>query len=383
MFTYENLKLFNNLNKDIEWIKRKTVFLTVHGSIAYGLNTPESDIDVRGVCCTPKEYLLGFNKNFDQYITSDPIDCTIFNIQKFFNLTSQGNPNTLELLFVDPEHHIYVDDLGKSLIENKDLFLSKQLKERYIGYAKAQAHRIKNHKRWIDSNIKPPPTREEFGIKPELSISKEQLLTFNSAISKQLDKWNCDFEPFSESQKVYLKNKVSSILSEMNILSDDIWQLAARQLGASENFILILQKEKAYQNLVDDYANYQSWKKNRNSKRAALEAKHGYDLKHATALIRLLKLGKEILETGKVQIKRIHDREELMSIKNGAWKYEDIINYADKIEDEVKEAYKNSKLPNQPNIKKLDQLLINIVEASMSNYSLYNIKKSIKELLNG
>jgi hypothetical protein len=97
--------------------------------------------------------------------------------------------------------------------------------------------------------------------------------------------------------------------------------LAARKLGASENFIFLLQKEKAYQNLIDDYNNYNTWKKNRNPKRAALEAKIGYDAKHATQLIRLLKLGKEVLLTGKLQVKRINDREELMEIKNCKWEY--------------------------------------------------------------
>lgn len=104
-------EIFSNVDNHLKWLVNRTIFLTVHGSIAYGLNSPESDIDVRGIAIPELSYLFGFNKNFEQYITSKPTDCTIFNIQKFFTLTSQGNPNTLELLFVDPEHHIYVDDL--------------------------------------------------------------------------------------------------------------------------------------------------------------------------------------------------------------------------------------------------------------------------------
>jgi hypothetical protein len=210
-----------------------------------------------------------------------------------------------------------------------------------------------------------PPSREEFGLKPEFSIPKEQLLTINAAISKQLDKWNCDFEPFSEPQKIYLRGKVSDILSEMKILSDDKWELAARSLGADENFIYILQKEKAYQNLVDDYHNYSTWLKNRNPKRAALEAKIGYDAKHMTQLIRLLKLGKEVLLTGKLQVKRLYDREELMEIKNCLVPYEKIIEYADKIEDEVKQAYFKSPLPLKPDINYLDNLCIELIEKAL------------------
>ena len=74
-------KLFAYIPPHLNWLRDKTLFLTIYGSIAYGLNTPESDVDIRGICFTPKEYLFGFNKHFNEYIKSDP-DCTIFNIQK-------------------------------------------------------------------------------------------------------------------------------------------------------------------------------------------------------------------------------------------------------------------------------------------------------------
>ena len=109
------------------------------------------------------------------------------------------------------------------------------------------------------------------------------------------------------------------------------------------------------------------WKVGRNPKRAALEAKHGYDLKHATQLVRLLILGKEILETGKVQVKRTHDRQMLMDIKTGAWTFDRLIDYADKIEAEVKLSYANSKLPN---INYLDKLCISLMEKSLSGEDL-------------
>lgn len=373
-------QIFGKLNKDIEWLKNNTIFLTIHGSIAYGLNTPESDIDVRGITIPTKEYFTGFNKKFNEYIISDP-DCTIFNIVKFFNLSSQGNPNTLELLFVDPEHHIYVDALGRSLIDNRNYFLSKQLKERYIGYAKAQAHRIKNHRRYILNPLTKKPERKDFGLPDKFLIEKNQYDAIKSLINKKIESWNPDFEPFTESQKIYLQGKVSDILSEMEITRDEKWEAASRSIGLNENLILIIKKEKEFENKLEDWENYLKWKKNRNPKRAALEEKYLYDLKHGTQLVRLLKLGKEILETGKVQVKRTYDRNELMAIKNGAWTYDQLIEYADKIENDVKVAYNNSKLPNQPNIKYLDNLCISLVEKSLSNYSWYNISKSLRKMI--
>src|ERR1019366_8626225 len=357
-------QIYSSLNKDLSWIEKHTIFLTIHGSIAYGLNTPESDIDLRGFCTTPKEYLLGFNKNFEQYITKEP-DCTIFNIKKFFALTCQNNPNTLELLFVEPEHHIFVNEIGKVLLDNRDRFLSKLVKERYIGYSKAQAHRIIQHRTWLLHPIEAMPLRKDFGLSEKIPIGKNQFDAVKSLIQKKLESWIPDFEPFSDSQKIYLQNKVSDILSEVNIYADDKYAAAARSIGLDENLIQIIKKEKEFENKVQEHKNYLSWKENRNPKRALQEAVVGYDCKHATQLIRLLILGKEILDTGKVQVKRTFDREKLMEIKTGKWSYEKLIESTDKMEFEVKESYKNSKLPNQPDIKYLDNLCIELIERNL------------------
>lgn len=354
--------LFKNLNKDIAWIPERICFLTIHGSHAYGLNTPESDIDYRAICIPPKHYFLSFGASFDQYVTTDP-DNQVFNIKKFFALTFAGNPNTLELLFTDPLDHIHVSDAGKILIENRDKFLSKQLKERYIGYAKAQAHRIISHRKFL---LNPPenlPTRKEMGLPEKPLVEKHTYDAIKSLINTKLESWNPRFEPFTDSQKIYLNGKVSDILSEIKITSDDKWAAAGRTIGLSENVIELIKKEKEYENKINDYYSYMSWKKNRNPKRAELEAKFGMDLKHLTQLIRLLKLGKEVLETGKVNVKRTDDREELLGIKNGSMTYEDAIAYADKIEKEVVAAYDKSPLPNQPDAKYLNELCIKLIES--------------------
>jgi len=355
-------QVLSHVPKNLSWMKDHILFLTVHGSIAYGLNTPESDIDLRGICTTPKEYLYGFRDKFEQWILHLPIDSTIFEIKKFFSLTSNNNPNTIEIIFTNPEDHLYISPAGQLILDNRNMFLSKQVKERYIGYAKAQAKRIRSHRNYILNPMKSPPSREEMGLPTQPQIEKNQFDAVKAMIQKKIESWIPDFEPFTESQKIYLQNKVSDILAEMEIKSEDKWLAAARSIGLDDNLILVIKQEKEYENKLEDYRSYCEWKKNRNPKRAALEEKYRFDLKHATNLVRLLKMGKEILDTGIVQVKRIHDREELMAIKNGAWTYEQLISYADEIEAEVQESYKNSKLPNQPDAKSLNALCMKIVE---------------------
>lgn len=102
--------------------------------------------------------------------------------------------------------------------------------------------------------------------------------------------------------------------------------------------------------------------KNRNPKRAALEEKHFYDTKHAYHLVRLIRMCKEILETGRVIVKR-PDREELLFIRNGGWTYEQLIEYANTINRQLDEICAKSAIPDRPDMKFIDNLCMEIIES--------------------
>ena len=71
---------------------------------------------------------------------------------------------------------------------------------------------------------------------------------------------------------------------------------------------------------------------------------------------------KEIITTGKVIVKR-PDRDELLYIRNGGWKYDQLIEFAEKEEKEIDELYKTSNaLPSKPDIQYLDDLCVKLVE---------------------
>lgn len=50
----------------------------------------------------------------------------------------QANPNVIEMLGNLPEHYLYVSNAGRMLLDNKKLFLSKQVVHSFGGYATAQ-----------------------------------------------------------------------------------------------------------------------------------------------------------------------------------------------------------------------------------------------------
>lgn len=96
-------------------------------------------------------------------------------------------------------------------------------------------------------------------------------------------------------------------------------------------------------------------------KRKELVQKYGYDCKNAAHLIRLLRMGKEFLTDGILQVKR-KDAGDLINIKKGLWTLEQVHEAADKEFAYLNEAYIRSTLPAQPDTGKIDNLLCEIVE---------------------
>lgn len=304
----------------LSWIPARTIFLTRAGSHAYGLATPESDVDLRGVAIPPREYFLGFAQRFEQAEAPDP-DLVIYDIRKFFQLAAACNPSIVELLWTAAEDHVLVTPLGQQLFAQRSLFLSRRAKQTFSGYAVAQLKRLNTHRRWL---LHPPthkPTRAEFGI-PETSLLSADILGAIEAIEQ----------------------KAPQDLSTIPAHVMDLYR-----------------RERGYQNALREWRQYEHWKAHRNPKRAALEAKMGFDGKHAAHLVRLMRMCREILETGAVVVKR-PDREELLAIRNGAWSYEQLMQWSEQEERALEEVLARSPLPSAPDIHKLDALCMAMVE---------------------
>jgi predicted nucleotidyltransferase len=308
---------------NLSWAPQRTIFLTRAGSHAYGLATPESDLDLRGVVIPPKEYFLGFARHFEQAESCEP-DLVLYDIRKFFVLAAACNPSIIELLWTDAEDHLLVVSLGRRLPDHRSLFLSRRVRRTFSGYAVAQLKRIKTHRRWL---IQPPthkPTRAEFGL-PATSLLSADILGAIEAVERQ----------------------------------------AAQNLSAFPAYVMDLyQRERAYRNALCEWQQYEHWKRHRNPKRAELEAKTGYDSKHAMHLVRLMRSCREILTTGQVIVRR-PDREELLAIHDGAWSYEQLIQWSEHEDQALDVIAAHSPLPEAPDSQKLDALCIAMVEEAI------------------
>jgi uncharacterized protein len=346
------------------WLRERTVFLTRHGSQAYGLATATSDEDFKGVAVPPAAYFLGFARRFEQVVTNDP-DAVVYDIRKFFELARDCNPNIVEVLWTEPEDHVIVTPAAGALIDARSSFLSKKARHTFAGYATAQLKRINVHHKWLRDPPKAPPDRADFGLLPG-GLSSDQQNQIGAAVAmikREVATWDdLSWTELDDAARIGLKAKIGEFLARAQVSKDDLFRHTGQRLGYDDNFLAILAREKAYRAKREEWDNYQRWLSTRNARRAELEAKYGYDTKHAMHLVRLLRMCKEILETGRVVVKR-PDREELLAIKAGAWSYDELVHWAAEQDKEMEARSRASNLPATPDTEALDALCVRLVES--------------------
>lgn len=123
------------------------VLFSVFGSFMYGLNTPNSDLDYKGIYLPSFKSRLFKEKNIhfstagdNERNSPDDIDCEIYSLEEFASLALEGQTVAVDLLFSDDEHNIETTKEWRKIKKNRNLFLSKRISS-FIGYARNQARK--------------------------------------------------------------------------------------------------------------------------------------------------------------------------------------------------------------------------------------------------
>lgn len=244
-------------------LRDHTVLLVLGGSRAYGIATPDSDVDLKGVAIPPAAHFHGLRSTFEQAdrpeeiaaflvdlfpaerdaVRRTKLEGTVYEIRKLLRLALDANPNVLDVLFCRDSEVRLIRDAGRELRESRTLFLSRRCADTFTGYARAQLQRIRTH----------------------------------------------PVEPF------------------------------------------------------------------------------GYNTKHGAHLVRLLRMGREILTTGEVHVWRgDRDADELVAIRDGAWSHERLIAEAEKEQQAIRTIGEGAAVPAEPDLAAVDRLCVALVERALA-----------------
>jgi len=219
---YTDLFVQEKFQKQELWIRENLLYECIVGSQAYGLNTPQSDIDIVALVM-PQEvhlfpqkygYVIGFDNvpNFEskevkgeksRILTPDgktDVEGEWNSLVRFFYLTGiKGSPNLIECLFVRRHLVTFGTDIAWMLRDNAEKFLSLRTVMAFKGYAFAQLHRMRNDiKRGKTENPKRQFMLEQFGMDVKQA---SQILRLIDQINQVLDNGTIDLMNNKEEAK--------------------------------------------------------------------------------------------------------------------------------------------------------------------------------------
>jgi predicted nucleotidyltransferase len=250
------------------WLPDNLCYETMMGSVAYGVSSETSDMDVYGICMPPKDTvfphlageIFGFGTQIKRFETwqehhvaalDKSWDFQILGIVKFFQLAMENNPNIIDSMFTPRRCVLSSTTVGEYIREHRRDFLHKGAWHKFKGYAYSQLNKIRT--------------------------------------------------------------------------------------------------------------------KSPTGKRAELVQEHGYDLKFAYHVVRLLLEVEQILVARDIDLER--DREQLKAIRRGEWTLEQVETWAQDKEKQLEAVYHSSQVPYAPDEPLIRRHLVHCLEAHYGDLS--------------
>ena len=309
-----------------ERLGNRIMLLGLGGSYAYGTNNENSDIDFRGVTLQMPSDLLGLTE-FEQY-EDDKTDTVIYGFNKLVKLLLECNPNTCEMLGLDEDQYLIKSELGQELIDNTYMFLSKRAIKTFGGYADSQLRRLQNA---IARDSLPQSEREKHILKSVMhaldDVNRRYYGKTEGGLKLYIDKAE---NPEFDTEIFVDANYEHFPLRDY----EDVWGVM--------------------RSVVRDYDKL--GKRNRKKDDNHLN-------KHAMHLIRLFMMAIDILEKGEVITHRTNDLDTLLAIRRGDFMEADgsyspaFFEMLDEYERKLEEAAKNTKLPDNPDMEKVEKFV--------------------------
>ena len=287
------------------------VVLALMGSHSHGTYLPPDDpdavddVDLMGFVVPPREFHLGLPRWQHWTLQVDELDVVLYSLEKAVRLLLKSNPNIVGLLWLRESEYVHRHPAFDRLVAQRGVFSSQAAAGAFAGYAADQLKRM-----------------EAF----------------------DLDRM-AEYEELTRAVRAHgpVREVLDADAQKLRHLAG-IWRV-------DESVLVRFRKLHR-----EHFAGYMG------EKRKAMVRKYQYDVKNAAHLIRLLRMGNEFLGTGRLQVFRTADADELKAIKRGGWPLDRVKAEADRLFAEVEGARADSPLPPEPDEDAANALLIELHE---------------------
>ena len=379
------------------------------GSHMYHLNTETSDEDFGGVFFCPKKMLLGLRGRYEEQVSDSKSDVVFYEFGRWLELLLKSNPTVLEGLFA-PEDCIVgeVHPAVRKILDNRELFLSKECFKTFYGYAVSQISKA----RGLNKKIVNPVTERKdildfcYTFNNQGSLPIKKFLAENGLDQKYCGLVNIpnmsdgdssiygvyyDFAAYFKFENIdwvrdwYNSNSpykkfFPSVLEQLSIQKriedteffhyggivhpDEIERSNTVRLSSvpkgEKPICFMAYNKNGYMRHCRDYKDYKEWEKNRNPVRYESNLGHNYDAKNVMHCMRLVRMAKELAQGKGFNVVRTWDRDYLLDIRNHKFEYEDVIAQLEKEKLEMEEAIKSCTLPEKVDFDKVNDLLYDV-----------------------
>lgn len=367
----------------------RIIYSVVSGSHAYGTNTPESDVDLRGYYWVPpQDYVSLFDV---QPQTDDPNhDTCYYTLKRAFDLLKTANPNQIELLWM-PKDCIQIArfPIMDEMIANRKLFISKKTYQAHASYSAMQIKKAKGKNKKVH-NPQPEtmPKKEDFcwvilgedgweGVWGGNDSSKDRMPCRPVSIKEagiDLSMYHvAALERVPNTYRLYLYDyeddkpkgvfRGNDMLVCESISMEDEWE---RFKG------LLIYNKQDYEKAVKEWHSYWDWVKNRNDARW-LDQENGlvdFDAKNMMHCVRLLMSCEHIFTHGEPLVRMEGEAlAYLKKIRSGEVPYEKIMEDVEARDERLKKLYETSTLiPQEVDMNALESLYKYLVALGMEMY---------------
>lgn len=333
-----------NLKQEIldrKILQPNTLLASLRGSLTYGTYVPHEnssidDVDIVSIYCGSEEFYYGFDTKDSVESKVEKFDTIQYEVRKAIKLLAECNPNMIIMLWTDPKYFIYNTPAGIALLNNRDLFLSKLAYEKFFHYAASQLKKAEAFQPewvWIFDKL-------------------EEVLVENGVNLQEL---NVDQKTRNNILRLELLDS-----GELDRCRKNGYLPVAHYEG--DNRFSVGEVLEAYRRIKNRYfAGGRT-----GAKRKDLIKKYNWDCKNGSHLIRLIKLGIELVKTGNMMVDRTSiDADYLKDIKAGKYKLEEVKQNAEELFVEFEEVKNKSTLPERPDYKEIEKLCIQIIKETL------------------